>query len=153
MLSNGSYWIPLPHTPILFFNMGGHEARIACWCRARLVIERLRDGILAGEFSSPELTLCADTYLVSVPPHATAVAHKRPWSLCQKCRWQVTPKHPWPNEVRVKISSHTVLLFPLFRPRSVHGGWASRDYCEQAFPDKLHVSLFLWEIPTLRLTA
>ena len=23
----------------------------------------------------------------------TAVAHKRPWSFCQKCKWQVTPKH------------------------------------------------------------
>ena len=26
-------------------------------------------------------------------PHVTAVAHKRPWSFCQKCRWQVTVKH------------------------------------------------------------
>ena len=26
-------------------------------------------------------------------PHVTTVACKRPWSFCQKCRWQVTPKH------------------------------------------------------------
>ena len=26
-------------------------------------------------------------------PHVTPVARKRPWSFCQKCRWQVTPKH------------------------------------------------------------
>ena len=26
-------------------------------------------------------------------PHVTAVAHKRPQSFCQKCRWQVTSKH------------------------------------------------------------
>ena len=25
--------------------------------------------------------------------HITAVAHKRCWSFCQKCRWQVTDKH------------------------------------------------------------
>ena len=38
---------------------------------AGLVIERLRVRIpagAAGEFSSPELTLCADSYLVSAPP-------------------------------------------------------------------------------------
>ena len=39
-------------------------------------------------------------------PHVTAMARKRPWSFCQKCRYQVTPKHaytlePWPNEVGV----------------------------------------------------
>ena len=26
-------------------------------------------------------------------PRVTAVARKRPRSFCQKCRWQVTPKH------------------------------------------------------------
>ena len=35
---------------------------------AGLVIERLRVRIPAGEFSSPEFTLCADSYSVSVPP-------------------------------------------------------------------------------------
>ena len=38
---------------------------------AGLVIERLPVQIpaeAAGEFSSPELTLCADSYSVSVPP-------------------------------------------------------------------------------------
>ena len=28
-------------------------------------------------------------------PHVTAVAHKRLQSFCQKCRWQVTPKHAY----------------------------------------------------------
>ena len=27
--------------------------------------------------------------------HITAVARKRPWSFCQKCRWSVTPKHAY----------------------------------------------------------
>ena len=29
------------------------------------------------------------------PPRVTAVARKRPRSFCQKCRWQVTPKHAY----------------------------------------------------------
>ena len=38
--------------------------------------------------------LCVPT-LIRCPfhPRVTAVARKRPWSVCQKCRWQVTPKH------------------------------------------------------------
>ena len=37
--------------------------------------------------------LCS--YSVSIQPCVTAVACKRPWSFCQKCRWQVTPKHAY----------------------------------------------------------
>ena len=65
---------------------------------AGFMIERLPVGIpagVAGEFSSPESALCADSYLVSVPPHVTAVARKTPQSFCQKCRWQVTHKHAY----------------------------------------------------------
>ena len=47
----------------------------------------------AGEFSPPELTLCADSYLVSVPPSVTAVVRKRSPSFSQKCRWQVISEH------------------------------------------------------------
>ena len=71
---------------------------IACWLDRRFVISRLRVRIpagAAGEFSSPESTLCADSYSVSVPPRVTAVARKRPRSFCQKCWWQVTPKHAY----------------------------------------------------------
>ena len=71
------------------------------------MIERLRVQILAGavgEFSSLESTLCADSYLVSIPPlyYCTVLARKRSLSFCQKWRWQVTPKHAytfWPNRV------------------------------------------------------
>ena len=44
------------------------------------MIERLRVGVPAGaaeEFSSAELTLCADSCWVLVPPHVTTVARKR----------------------------------------------------------------------------
>ena len=63
---------------------------------------RVRAGA-AGEFSSPESTLCADSYSVSIPTGVTTVTCKRPRSFCQKCRWQVTPKqadtlHPTKSE-------------------------------------------------------
>jgi len=45
--------------------------------------------LLQGQL--PVLTLIS----VSVPPHVTAVARKRSWSFCQKCRWQVTAKHAY----------------------------------------------------------
>ena len=61
------------------------------------MIERWRVPIPAeveGEFSSPESTLCADSYSVSVQPPVLPQGHvKDPASFCQKCRWQVTPKH------------------------------------------------------------
>ena len=44
---------------------------MACWQSARLVIKRLRVRIPAeakGKLPSPESTLCADSYSVSVPP-------------------------------------------------------------------------------------
>ena len=61
-------------------------------------MKRLRVRILArvvGEFSSLQSTLCADSYSVSVTPLVTTVACKRLWPFCQKCRWQVTPKHAY----------------------------------------------------------
>ena len=57
------------------------------------MIERLRVRVpagAAGEFTSPELTFCADTYSVSFPPRVAAVARLLPFY--QKCRWQVIPK-------------------------------------------------------------
>ena len=39
--------------------------------------------------------MCDVSYSVSVPAPVTAVACKRPWSFCQKCRWQVTSKYTY----------------------------------------------------------
>ena len=70
-----------------------------CFSHSLPVDRRTRDRkvvrVLAGaarEFSSPELTFCADLYSVLIPLRVTVVARKRPWSFCQKCMWQVTPK-------------------------------------------------------------
>ena len=62
------------------------------------MVERLRVRVLAGtaaEFSSLELTFCADSSPVSFPLSVTAVARKRPQSFCQKCRCQVTPNYAY----------------------------------------------------------
>ena len=51
--------------------MYSHGAEIVSWYSARLRIERLSVQTAAEavrEFSSPELTLCAESYLGSVPP-------------------------------------------------------------------------------------
>ena len=74
-----------------------------CWNRDRLivgesaglVIKRLQVQILGGvvgELYSPESTLRALIWCL-FHPHVTAVACKRPWSFCKKCKWQVTPNH------------------------------------------------------------
>ena len=44
-----------------------------------------------------------------LPPtqtHVTAVAHKRPWSFYQKCRWQVTPEHIYDPEPKKSLNFH-----------------------------------------------
>ena len=64
------------------------------------MIERLRvrnPTGAAGECSSPELTLCANSYSCPFHSRVTTVARKRAWSFCKKCRWQV------------KLNSHTPL--------------------------------------------
>ena len=85
------------------------------------MIERLRVQIPAGvvgELSSPESTLCADSYSLSVHPHVTAVARKRLQPFCQKCRWQVTAKQAEPLTQRSRsgltmpLSRHSVGTYP-----------------------------------------
>ena len=72
------------------------EAGIAQWLEGRT-----RDRKVAGSnpcrsggiiFFSRVSFLC---WLLFRYPRVTAVARKRPRSFCQKCRWQVTAKHPY----------------------------------------------------------
>ena len=62
--------------------------------------------------------MCADSYSVSVPPRVTAVARKKNRSFCQKCWWQVIPKHPdihnprrW-SGLTIPLSRHSVRIYP-----------------------------------------
>ena len=63
--------------------------------------------------TSPELTFCANSYAVSVPPCVTTVAHKSPQAFCQMCRWQVTLKPAytlahWSWSELIMLSRHNV---------------------------------------------
>ena len=51
----------------------------------------------SGEENSPVTPAGIRTRNLSITFHplVTAVALKRPRSFCQKCRWQVTPKHAY----------------------------------------------------------
>ena len=58
-------------------------------------------------------TFCVDSHSSIRSTRVTSVAHKRSWSFCQRCRWQVTAKHActlcmwicmkWRNMVRGRI--------------------------------------------------
>ena len=79
------------------------------WQRPMLQVEWLerqtRDWKVAGsnpcheqwEFFFLQGRLSVLTVLFWYPFHpcVTEVAHKRSWSFCQKCRWQVTAKHAY----------------------------------------------------------
>ena len=54
---------------------------------------------------------------VSVPPRVTAVARKRPWSFCQKCRWQVTAKHAYTLRMWLCMKWHGAWLYGVLRTR------------------------------------
>ena len=71
---------------------------VACWLERRTRDRKVASsnpGWSGGRifFSSQ---LCVPT-LIRCPfhPRVTAMARKRPRSICQKCRWRVTPKHAY----------------------------------------------------------
>ena len=66
----------------------------------------------AGEFSSPGSTFCADSYFgTRSHPRVTAVARKRYWSFCRKCRWQVTAEHAHTLRMRLCMKRHGAWLY------------------------------------------
>ena len=78
---------------------------LSCGCRDSVLVRAPDSWSKSREFESqqerrknflPQRQLCVLT-LRRYPfhPHFTAVARKRPRSFCQKCRWQVTPKHAY----------------------------------------------------------
>ena len=86
--------------------------------------------------------LCVLT-LIRYPFHhrVTAVARKRPWSFCQKCRWQVTPKHAYTlthwswNGLTMPVSRHSVGTYQEMSSHATrqemlgHGHLSSLSHC------------------------
>ena len=109
------------------------------------MVERLRVQIPSGraeDFSSPELNLCADSYSVSVPPRDTAVARIRPRLFCQKCRWQVTPKHAYTSTQRSRngltkpLSRYSVGAYRAEPPWTDPGTKSGISVCELIYTSK-----------------
>ena len=53
--------------------------------------------------------------LIHSTPCVTAVAHKRSQSFCQKCRWQVTPKHAYTLRMWLCMKWHGAWLYGVHR--------------------------------------
>ena len=69
-----------------------HTTGITQWLECQTHEQKVVGSSLA-KCSSPGSAFCADSFQYPFHPHVTTVAHKRSWSLCQKCRWHVTAKH------------------------------------------------------------
>ena len=78
-------------------------------CGFESLQERWENFLLQGWLSV--LTLI----LVSIPPHVTAVAHKRSQSFCQKCRWQVSAKHAYTLHMWLCMKWHGAWLYGVHR--------------------------------------
>ena len=59
--------------------------------------------------------LCWLLFRYPFHPRVTAVARKRSWSLCQKCRWQVTAKHAYTLRLWLCMKWHGAWLYGVHR--------------------------------------
>ena len=55
--------------------------------------------------------LCWLLFRYPFHPYVTAVARKRSWSFCQKCRWQVTAKHAYTLHIWLCMKWHGAWLY------------------------------------------
>ena len=75
-----------------------------CWSGGRIFFSRVN-------------FLCWLLFLYPFHPHVTAVARKRSWSFCQKCRWQVTAKHACTLRMWLCMKWHGAWLYGVHRTR------------------------------------
>ena len=68
-----------------------------------------------GIFFSRVDFLCWLLFRYPFHPCVTAVAHKRPRSFCQKCRWQVTAKHTYTLRMWLCMKWHGAWLYGVHR--------------------------------------
>ena len=80
-------------------------------CGFESLLERRENFLLQGQLSV--LTLIRYPF----HPCVTAVAHKRPRSFCQKCRWQVTAKHAYTLRTWLCMKWHGACLYGVRRTR------------------------------------
>ena len=110
---------------------------VECWTDDQKVVSLNPSRRVEREFCSPGLIFFADSYLVSILTRATAFTFKRLQSFCQKCRWQVTPKHTYtldPNGIGVGGLCCPGIVLELIRETSSHT-------THQGMTDNSHLSL------------
>ena len=73
-----------------------------CWSGGRIFFSRV-------DF------LCWLLFRYPFHPRVTAVARKRSRPFCQKCRWQVTAKHPYTLRMRLCMKLHGTWLYGVHR--------------------------------------
>ena len=79
----------------LYFSRSRDSLLVKCWTRDWKVASS-NPGWSGGKiFLSRDNCRYWLLFGVRSTPFVIAVACKRPWSFCQKCRWQVTPKHAY----------------------------------------------------------
>ena len=85
----------LVHTPVNYLLLCGSRDGLLVGCRTcDQKVESLNPGRSGGRsFFSKNQPCVLTLYRCLFRPRYTGVAHKRPRSFCQKCRWHVTPKH------------------------------------------------------------
>ena len=90
---------------------------LECWTRDQKVLgsNPCRSG--GRIFFSKVDFLCWLLFRYPFHPRVTAVAHKRPRSLCQKCRWQVTAKHTYTLRMWLCMKWHGAWLYGVHRMR------------------------------------
>ena len=85
-----------------------HDWKVAgsnpCWSGGRIFFSRVN-------------FLCWLLFQYPFHPCVTTVARKRPWSFCQKRRWQVTAKHAYTLRMWLCLKWHGAWLYGVHRMR------------------------------------
>ena len=113
------------------------------------MIERLRVQVraeAAGEFSSPELTFCADSYLASIPPCVTSVACKRPRSFCQVAGYTQLNMHT----LLTQQSQSGLTMLSKHGVGTYQGNELTRNSSGNTQPQSSQLAVPLWTDPNLK---
>ena len=107
------------------------EARIACWLECLTRDQKVacsNPGRSGGKFFFSRVNFMCWLWSTF---HAcdTTVAHKIPWSFCQKCRWQVTPKHSRSQSgLTMPLLGHSVGTYQETSSHANHQGTLSHSW-------------------------
>ena len=105
--------------PQLLSSTQSYGARIVCWYKRRTsdrtVVSSNPSRSGGTVFYTRVHFVCWLLFGVCSTLCVTAVARKRPQSFCQKCRWQVTPKHAYTFDPTKSERAYYANVQALFR--------------------------------------